>query len=125
MEPYLFEWCLSEYKAMKEYLSNTNARLLITNAQTFYHYDGPKKEENAKYVAELEKSFSEDPVKWQLRRESLQQMQMQLEGRVCMLDMRGKEELGPNEKWNYIVFGGVLGDHPPRDRPAPLRQHFV
>lgn len=42
-----------------------------------------------------------------------------------MLDMRGKEELSPGEQWNYIVFGGVLGDHPPRDRPAPLRKHFV
>lgn len=41
-----------------------------------------------------------------------------------MLDMRGQKELCPNEEWNYIVFGGILGDHPPRDRPAPLRQHF-
>jgi ribosome biogenesis SPOUT family RNA methylase Rps3 len=42
-----------------------------------------------------------------------------------MLDMRGEKELNSEEKWNYIVFGGVLGDHPPRDRPAPLRKHFV
>jgi hypothetical protein len=43
MEPYLFEWCLSEYKAMKDYLSATPARLLITNAQAFYDYDGDRK----------------------------------------------------------------------------------
>ncbi len=76
-------------------------------------------------MAELQKCFAEDPQKWQLRRESLEQMEVQLQGRVCMLDMRGKQELNPSEKWEYIVFGGVLGDHPPRDRPAPLRQHFV
>jgi ribosome biogenesis SPOUT family RNA methylase Rps3 len=76
-------------------------------------------------VAELEQCFAEDKQKYQLERWSLQQMASKLEGRVCMLDMRGKDELSPGEKWNYIVFGGVLGDHPPRDRPAPLRKHFV
>lgn len=38
MEPYLFEWCLAEYKAMKQYLAATTARLIITNAQSFYDY---------------------------------------------------------------------------------------
>ena len=42
-----------------------------------------------------------------------------------MLDMRGEKELSPDNNWDYVVFGGVLGDHPPRDRPAPLRKHFV
>jgi len=42
-----------------------------------------------------------------------------------MLDMRGEKELSPENNWDYVVFGGVLGDHPPRDRPAPLRKHFV
>jgi len=41
-----------------------------------------------------------------------------------MLDMRGKKELAPEEQWDYIVFGGILGDHPPRDRPAPIRKYF-
>lgn len=43
MEPYLFEWCLAEYKAMQQYLTNTPARLLITNAQAFYDYQGDHK----------------------------------------------------------------------------------
>jgi ribosome biogenesis SPOUT family RNA methylase Rps3 len=42
-----------------------------------------------------------------------------------MLDMRGEKELCPDNNWDYVVFGGVLGDHPPRDRPAPLRKHFM
>jgi ribosome biogenesis SPOUT family RNA methylase Rps3 len=125
MENYLFEWCLSEYRAMKEYLRGTPARLIITNAQAFYDYAGEHAEENKRFVSELEECFQEDSQKYQLRRESLTQMAHQLEGRVCMLDMRGQQELSPGEDWNYIVFGGVLGDHPPRDRPAPLRQHFV
>lgn len=46
MEPYLFEWCLSEYKAMKEYLDPFSARLIITNAKAFYEYHGEHQEEN-------------------------------------------------------------------------------
>ena len=60
-----------------------------------------------------------------IAKESLEQLTKSLSGGVCMLDMRGEKELNSEEKWNYIVFGGVLGDHPPRDRPAPLRKHFV
>ncbi len=42
-----------------------------------------------------------------------------------MLDMRGEKEIFTDNNWDYVVCGGVLGDHPPRDRPAPLRKHFV
>lgn len=48
----------------------------------------------------------------------------QLSEPVCMLDMRGEKELSPDEKWSTLVFGGILGDHPPRDRPAPVRKYF-
>lgn len=95
MEPYLFEWCLAEYRAMKQYLSGTPARLIITNAQTFFDYEGEHKEENKRFVHELELCFAEDKEKYQLRRESLQQIAPQLEGKVCMLDMRGQQELSP------------------------------
>lgn len=44
MEPYLFEWCLSEYKAMKEYLQGTSAQLIISNAQSFLDYKGEHRE---------------------------------------------------------------------------------
>jgi len=41
-----------------------------------------------------------------------------------MLDMRGEKDLSEDEHWDYLIFGGILGDHPPRDRPAPIRKHF-
>ncbi len=78
-----------------------------------------------KHLKELEESFSEDKSKYKLVEESLEEFGKTLEGRVCMLDMRGEKELCPDEDWDFIVFGGILGDHPPRDRPAPLRQHFT
>ena len=42
---------------------------------------------------------------------------------ICLLDMRGKEVLGHGDAGHLKVFlfGGILGDHPPRDRTKLLR----
>lgn len=44
-------------------------------------------------------------------------------GRVCLLDPRATQDLVPAEadKFDYFVFGGILGDHPPRDRTTELK----
>ncbi|QLG74901.1 hypothetical protein HG535_0H02280 [Zygotorulaspora mrakii] len=44
-------------------------------------------------------------------------------GRVCLLDPRADQDLQPDEaeKFDYFVFGGILGDHPPRDRTSELK----
>ena len=43
--------------------------------------------------------------------------------RVCVLDLRAKQELVPEDKNNfdYLLFGGILGDHPPSDQCGQLR----
>lgn len=45
---------------------------------------------------------------------------------MCLLDMRGKETLSTNDKnlFKVFVFGGILGDNPPRDRTKELRENF-
>ena len=37
---------------------------------------------------------------------------------VCFMDMRGKEQLRSEDsrRFNFVLFGGILGDHPPKDR---------
>ena len=44
--------------------------------------------------------------------------------RICLLDMRSDEILKPEDVKNFDVFlfGGILGDHPPRDRTSHLRK---
>ncbi|CAL8582524.1 hypothetical protein XPA_008180 [Xanthoria parietina] len=44
--------------------------------------------------------------------------------RVCLLDPAAKEELKPAdaEDFDVFVFGGILGDDPPRDRTSELRK---
>ncbi|GJN90705.1 hypothetical protein Rhopal_003719-T1 [Rhodotorula paludigena] len=54
---------------------------------------------------------------------------MQLEGvpleKVCLLDPRAKGEIAPSDgnEYEWFLFGGILGDDPPRDRTGILRAH--
>lgn len=43
---------------------------------------------------------------------------------ICMMDMRGPKQLEPSDddQFSLYVFGGILGDHPPRDRGKFLRE---
>ncbi|AMD22521.1 HHL249Wp [Eremothecium sinecaudum] len=49
-----------------------------------------------------------------------------VKGRVCLLDPRAPEDLAPADatKFDYFVFGGILGDHPPRDRTSELMRNY-
>ena len=42
---------------------------------------------------------------------------------VSLLDLRAKKALCHDDRkiLNVLIFGGILGDHPPRDRTRPLR----
>jgi len=44
--------------------------------------------------------------------------------RVCLLDPKAEQVLSPNdlESFDAFLFGGILGDDPPRDRTAELRE---
>ncbi len=43
------------------------------------------------------------------------------------MDMRGENDLHPDdsEKFEFLIFGGILGDHPPQDRSKNLRENFA
>ncbi|ODQ77504.1 hypothetical protein BABINDRAFT_41640 [Babjeviella inositovora NRRL Y-12698] len=45
---------------------------------------------------------------------------------VCLLDPRATQDLVPADatEFEYFVFGGILGDHPPRDRTGELRKKY-
>ncbi|PNY28371.1 Protein arginine N-methyltransferase SFM1 [Tolypocladium capitatum] len=44
--------------------------------------------------------------------------------RVCLLDPSASEDLSPEDgdKFDAFLFGGILGDDPPRDRTSELRK---
>lgn len=45
--------------------------------------------------------------------------------KVCLLDPSATQELIPSDvnKFDFFLFGGILGDHPPRDRTGELRKY--
>ncbi|KAL2019724.1 hypothetical protein VTK56DRAFT_9261 [Thermocarpiscus australiensis] len=45
-------------------------------------------------------------------------------GRVCLLDPAAASDLSPEDgdKFDVFLFGGILGDDPPRDRTSELRK---
>ncbi|KAH6899860.1 SAM-dependent RNA methyltransferase [Thelonectria olida] len=45
-------------------------------------------------------------------------------GRVCLLDPAASKDLSPEDgdTFDAFLFGGILGDDPPRDRTAELRK---
>lgn len=45
--------------------------------------------------------------------------------RVCLLDPSAEQTLSPEDgdKYDIFLFGGILGDHPPRDRTGELRKY--
>lgn len=45
---------------------------------------------------------------------------------ICFMDMRAEKVLSPEDspQLKFIVFGGILGDHPPQDRAGDFRATF-
>ncbi|MEK6857476.1 MAG: SAM-dependent methyltransferase [Nanoarchaeota archaeon] len=90
LEPELFEWCIVEYEEISKTVGK-NA-LLFTNV----------KEHSAK-LNSLGFVKKESVVKLKL-------------DNACVLDPESSEELSSSDKFDYLIFGGILGDNPPRKR---------
>lgn len=90
LEPKVYKWCIIEYKHISSIVGKEN--LWITNART-------------KQLNNYAKITKDSVSKLELKN-------------VCVLDPEAKQELMPEDakKFDYFVFGGILGDYPPRKR---------
>ena len=93
LEPKLWPWCLIEYKNISRIVGKNN--LLFTNI----------KKQNIKKL----KNYGEVISK------SVKNLSLD---NACVLDPEVNKTLSPKEakKFSYFIFGGILGDNPPRKR---------
>lgn len=139
MDEFLFEWSLCEYLQINSYLQTSEAALpILSNSDTFFKYSS----KNSKHIAQNKENIdillnsktrfnflpsdigdylqdSNHTLKF-----SIDSNEISLDfSRVCLLDMRAEVQLTPNDINNFdcFIFGGILGDHPPRDRTSALR----
>jgi len=98
LEPNLWDWCLIEYKNISKIVGKQN--LWITNVKR-------KNKKLERIAIVYKKRFSDILTEKKLNKK-----------KICVLDPQAKKELSPKKAKNfeYFVFGGILGDNPPKNR---------
>jgi len=98
LEDDVHDWCLLEYRHMSKVVGPTN--LWFTNVQ-----------KGGEKLAGLGKVVAESVTTLGLKN-------------ICLLDLVAPRELQAvdGKEFEYFVFGGILGDHPPRGRTRKLRE---
>jgi ribosome biogenesis SPOUT family RNA methylase Rps3 len=94
LEPKLGKWCLIEYENISKLVGKNN--LIFTNI---------KKKVDKKRLISLGK----------VHEQSISQLNFK---KICILDPESPHLLTPKDKskFDYFVFGGILGDYPPKKR---------
>ncbi|KAK6431803.1 hypothetical protein LTR95_012036 [Oleoguttula sp. CCFEE 5521] len=104
LDPELESWQLLEYNTIAAECAAAGSRFILSGMSTS-HPDLPQVEQIPQHVEDFVKAagVSQD--------------------RVCLLDPKGESDLSPEDGdlFDIFVFGGILGDDPPRDRTAELR----
>jgi len=101
LEPRVWNWCLIEYRHISKLVGKNN--LWFTNIK--------RKNKNLEKIGKVIKK-------------SVQELDLD---NACILDPEAKETLTPGEakKFKYYIFGGILGDFPPRKRTEAELTQFM
>jgi ribosome biogenesis SPOUT family RNA methylase Rps3 len=101
LEPRIWKWCLIEYKHILKIVGRKN--LWFTN---------------------VKKGSSELKKYGRVIKSSVKYLNLK---NACVLDPDAKKTLTPKEaqKFHYFIFGGILGDWPPKKRTKQLLSSFL
>ena len=96
LEKRLYKWCFIEYKHISKIVGKNN--LIFTNIK------------NKNDIKKL-KGYG------QAHKESITQLNLK---NICILDPDAKQTLNSKDNFDYLVFGGILGDYPMKLRTKEL-----
>ncbi|MBS3090929.1 hypothetical protein J4217_00590 [Candidatus Pacearchaeota archaeon] len=104
LEKEVYPWCLMEYNSISKIVGQSN--LWFTNIK-----------QNSKAVRELKKYGK-------VIEKSVKDLDLK---NSCVLDPEAKQTLVPKsaKKFKYFIFGGILGDYPPKKRTKKELTKFV
>jgi ribosome biogenesis SPOUT family RNA methylase Rps3 len=107
LDPELGPWSALEYTAIAKESKSAECDFILSSV--------PKS---------LLESSDLQGVGAQTRAESVEDYFSDRKDRICLLDPQAKHELSPSdgEAFDIFLFGGILGDDPPRDRTCELRK---
>ncbi|KAK2813063.1 hypothetical protein FQN49_008331, partial [Arthroderma sp. PD_2] len=108
LDPELGPWSALEYRCIARELGNAGSKFMLTSVQ-----------ESLRLPPNLA-SQSNLGVEHQ----SVEELFSDRKSAICLLDPAATTELSPSDggEFQIFLFGGILGDHPPRDRTSELRQ---
>ncbi|RMZ75907.1 hypothetical protein DV738_g5257, partial [Chaetothyriales sp. CBS 135597] len=107
LDPELGPWSALEYKAIAEESKQAGCDFILSSVPDSLLQSSELQALGANAKAESIEVYFAD------RKE-----------RICLLDPQGEQELSPSDATHFDVFlfGGILGDDPPRDRTGELRR---
>lgn len=136
LEPRVWKWCLIEYENISNIVGKEN--LWITNVKR----KNKKLEQFAKVfkqsVKDLNSLNSNQPNdlsqaiylrekgKCDQKSQTIENKKFSIEINAVVLDPEAKAILTPQDsKFDYFIFGGILGDYPPKKRTEKELTQFV
>jgi len=117
MEPEIGAWSTLEYIAIASETRATGSKFYLSSLQPQLASNLP---ENLQAMLSLHGDSS-----FVATTQDLETLSGVPKERVCLLDPHASVTLSPEDgdKFDWFVFGGILGDDPPRDRTAELRKY--
>jgi len=108
LDPELEEWSSLEYSAIAAETLAAGAKFLLSSVPTSLKL--PKNLQGAKGL--------------NVETRGIEEIYADSKDRVCLLDPAASKDLSPEDgdAFDVFLFGGILGDDPPRDRTSELRK---